>query len=475
MTGGVCVAIDQGGHATRASAYSASGDLEGAALVTIATQRNALGHVEHDPEEVVASVETALAELARLVEPSRWTAAGLAVQRSSLVCWDTGDGRALSPVISWQDTRGATWLRGLARRAEDVQRLTGLQLSPHYGASKLRWCLDHLPEVRTAAAQSRLAAGPLAAYLLHRLLEERPFVADSSTAARTLLWSPFERDWSGELLALFGIPRAVLPRVAGTSHGFGTLAFGGARLPFVVCNGDQSVVPYAAGPLDFDAAYVNLGTGAFVLRPTAEPLHAPPLLTSLIRADDEHADFVLEGSVNGAGAALAWLERHQGAAADRLLALLDDAGLADDGAPFFLNGVSGLASPFWRPDFETRFVGDGSDLQQCRAVLESVAFLIKANLDEMDGHRPPPTRLVASGGLAENRLLCRMLAALAGAPVDRGSDREATSRGLAFQVAGMPAGFAAPPVERIEPEPDQQLLARYLKWLALMREAAGHA
>jgi glycerol kinase len=475
MTGGVCLAIDQGGHATRASAYAASGELEGAAFVTVATQRNALGHVEHDPEEIVASVQTALSELARLVEPSRWTAAGLAVQRSSIVCWDPRDGRALSPVISWQDTRGAAWLRGLSRRAGDVQRLTGLPLSPHYGASKLRWCLDHLPEVRTAAAQSRLAAGPLAAFMLHRLLQERPFLADASTAARTLLWSPFERDWAPELLELFGIPRAVLPRATGTSHHFGTLAFGGARLPFVVCNGDQSVVPYAAGALDFDAAYVNLGTGAFVLRPTAEALHAPPLLTSLIRADDEHADFVLEGSVNGAGAALDWLERHQGAAAGRLLALLGDAGLADDDAPFFLNGVAGLASPFWRPDFETRFVGGGSELQQCRAVLESVAFLLKANLDEMDRHRTPPERLVASGGLAENRLLCRMLATLAEAPVDRGSDREATSRGLAFQVAGMPAGFGAPPVERIEPEPDQRLLARYLKWLALMREAAGEA
>jgi glycerol kinase len=267
----------------------------------------------------------------------------------------------------------------------------------------------------------------------------------------------------------------VLPQATGTSHRFGTLAFGGARVPVVVCNGDQSVVPYAAGPLDFDAAYVNLGTGAFVLRPTPVALHAPPLLTSLIRADDEHADFVLEGSVNGAGAALAWLEHHQGATADRLLALLGDADLADDGAPFFLNGVAGLASPFWRPDFETRFVGDGSELQQCRAVLESVAFLIKANLDEMDRHRPVPERLVASGGLAENRLLCRMLAALSESPVDRSSDREATSRGLAFQVAGMPGGFVAPPVERFEPESDQRLLARYLKWLALMREAAGAA
>jgi glycerol kinase len=473
MTEQVYVAIDQGGHATRASAYAADGTHEGAALVTIATQRNALGHVEHDPGEVVASVHTALAELAHIVEPARWRAAGLAVQRSSLVCWNADDGEALSPVISWQDTRGAAWLRGLARRAADVQRLTGLQLSPHYGASKLRWCLDHLPEVRSAAAQSRLSAGPLAAYLLHRLLEERPFLADASTAARTLLWSPFERDWSEELLELFGIPRAVLPRATGTSHPFGTLVFEGRRVPLVVCNGDQSVVPFAAGALDFGAAYVNLGTGAFVLRPVSEALHAAPLLSSVIRADAAHTDFVLEGSVNGAGAALEWLERHQGAAAGRLLALLGDAGLEDEGAPFFLNGVAGLASPFWRPDFETRFVGEGTDLQQCRAVLESVAFLIKANLDEMERHRPSPERLVASGGLAENRLLCRMLACLSGAPVDRSRDREATSRGLAFQVAGMPAGFRGSPVERFEPEPEERLLARYLKWLALMREAAG--
>ena len=472
MTGDVYVAIDQGGHATRASAYGKDGSVQGAALVTIATQRNALGHVEHDPEEIVASVGTALGELEHIVPSSRWAAAGFAVQRSSLVCWSADDGRALSPVISWQDTRNAAWLKGLARRADDVQRLTGLQLSPHYGASKLRWCLDHLPVVRSAAAQSKLHAGPLASYLLHRLLKERPLIADASTAARTLLWSPYDRDWSAELLELFGIPRAVLPRATGTTDDFGTLACGERNVPVVVCNGDQSVVPFAAGPLDFDAVYINLGTGAFVLRPTTEALHAPPLLTSVIRADAEHFDFVLEGSVNGAGAALDWLERHQGAAADRLLALLDDEDLADERAPFFLNGVAGLASPFWRPDFQSSFVGEGSDMQQCRAVLESVAFLIKANLDEMDRHRPAPERLVASGGLAENRLLCRMLACLSESPVDRSSDREATSRGLGFLVAGGSSEFRGPPVERIEPEPDQRLLARYLKWLALMQEAA---
>jgi sugar (pentulose or hexulose) kinase len=91
----------------------------------------------------------------------------------------------------------------------------------------------------------------------------------------------------------------------------------------------------------------------------------------------------------------------------------------------------------------------------------------------MDRHRPEPARLIASGGLAENRLLCRMLACLAGLPVDRSSDREATSRGLACLVAGMPATFRGTPVERFEPEEEPRLLARYLKWLDLMREAAG--
>ncbi len=466
------IAIDQGGHATRATAYDDRGTIQGAALVTIATRRNALGHIEHDPGEIEASVTTALAELARHVAPARWAAAGFAVQRSSLLCWDVA-GNPLSPVISWQDRRNAAWLKGIARRAPEVQRLTGLPLSPHYGASKLRWCLDHLPAVRAAAAQGRLRAGPLACWLLHRLLMEHPFVADAATAARTLLWSPFERDWSAELLEMFGIPRAILPRTTGTGGEFGTLPCDGSSVPVTACNGDQSVVPFAAGPLDAAAAYLNLGTGAFVLRPVPEAIRAPPLLTSVIRADPGRCDFVLEGSVNGAGAALDWLERHLGAAADRLLALLDGAGLCDDRAPFFLNGVSGLGSPFWVPDFESLFVGTGSDLQQCRAVLESVAFLIKANLDEMDRHHTPPARLVASGGLAENRLLCRLLAALSELPVDRSSDREATSRGLGFLVAGEPTGFCSPAPDRFEPEAAEPLLARYLKWLELMREAAG--
>ena len=37
----------------------------------------------------------------------------------------------------------------LRENANRVHQLTGLVLSPHYGASKLRWCLENLREVRT--------------------------------------------------------------------------------------------------------------------------------------------------------------------------------------------------------------------------------------------------------------------------------------------------------------------------------------
>src|SRR6185295_15989616 len=116
-----------------------------------------------------------------------------------------------SPVISWQDRRNAAFVAQLISRAREIHARTGLVLSPHYGASKLRWCLDNLPEVASAARDGRLAFGPLSSFLLFRLLEERPLVTDPANASRTQLYDPAARDWSPQLLDLFGINSACLP------------------------------------------------------------------------------------------------------------------------------------------------------------------------------------------------------------------------------------------------------------------------
>ena len=458
------VAVDQGGHATRALAYDAAGRLLAACSQPVQTIHTATGGVEHDGGEIVASVREALAGLARDVPTLRWRAAGLAVQRSTVGCWDRVTGALLAPVISWQDRRQAAWLEGLSASATRVHQLTGLPLSPHYGACKLRWCLDHVDAVQAAHSQGRLCAGPLASLLMARLLAGRPFVCDEANASRTQLFSPQDRRWSAELLDLFGVPADVLPALLPTCDGFGTLQAGEDSVPLVVCTGDQSAVPFAAGPLDPQAAYVNLGTGAFVLRPVDAAPRAAPLLASVLASDATRVDYVLEGTVNGAGSAFDWLARQEDVAVESLLALLERPASPDAESALFLNGVSGLGSPFWRPDFPSRFVGAATRAGRARAVAESIAFLLAVNLEAMQAHAGPPARIVASGGLSQCGFLLDALAALSGTPVERVEDGEATARGLAWLVAGRPAGWQPPPMATFRPRPQPALEARYQRW-----------
>ena len=181
--------IDQGGQSTRSMVLDRSGRLLVSGVTPVSTLRPRSGWVEQDPLEILESVAVSLRAVAeklgdRLVEIGL---AGLATQRSSVVCWDRLTGEALSPVISWQDRRGEALMRSLGSHQNRalVTSTTGLVFSSHYGASKIRWCLDNLPAVQVAAQQGRLLSGPLASYLLFHLCGTRPAVVDSAIAART--------------------------------------------------------------------------------------------------------------------------------------------------------------------------------------------------------------------------------------------------------------------------------------------------
>lgn len=475
MVESVYLALDQGGHASRAIVFDGRGELIAQAFAPISTLRPAAGLVEHDPDQIIDSLLTATSDVAEHCPPHvRVVAAGLATQRSSIVCWDRQTGRALSPVISWQDRRNAVLVEGLATHATDVHARTGLVLSPHYGASKLRWCLDNLPAVAQAATGGRLAFGPLSSYILFRLLDERPCVVDPANASRTQLYSPTSRDWSPELLSLFGIEGRHLPRAVSSRYAFGSLVLGADRVPLSVCTGDQSAVPFAFGPPQFDSVYVNVGTGAFIQRPLDTPLIAAPLLTSVVWSDAQRVTYVLEGSVNGAGSALDWFSEVEGIDAYRMLASLDAAAVPSVRPPLFLNGISGLGSPFWIANFESRFVGNGTADEKFIALLDSILFLIRVNLDELQHRGPPLTRIVITGGIAGADVVCQRLADLTSLPVLRPAEREATSRGLAFLVGNQPAEFRIGSESRIfRPVADVALLERFLAWLREMKQAAG--
>ena len=440
------LALDQGSHATRAVLFDEHGTASASASVAIATQRTGEDRVEHDPVALAESVHTALRECLRQVPDRQVLAIGLATQRSSLVCVRRSTGQALSPVLSWQDRRNAAWLEQLAPRAAQVRAMTGLPLSAHYGASKMRWCLDHLPAVQAAAGQGDLLIAPLSTFVLLRLTGAA--LVDAANASRTLLWEPARRDWSPTLLQWFGIERDWLPRCVDTCGDFGART--GAGIPVTAMTGDQSAVPFAFGSADEHTLYVNLGTGAFVQRPLAvRPARPEPLLGSVLRVQGDETLYSLEGTVNGAGSAVAWFvdTHHQDESA--LWRRLESAG-ALLRPPLFLNAIGGLGSPWWRPQEPSRWIGDGDLLERFAAVVESIAFLVAINVEYMSAEQSRPRRLLLTGGISRSDWLCRRLAALLRLPVSR-SPAEATARGA--------AALAAPQLARCWPQPDMQTFA----------------
>lgn len=465
------LSIDQGGHASRALVFDAGGEVVARAEVPIATHRDGL-RVEHDAAALLDSVERSVdavaAELGTRL--GALEAAGIATQRSSLVCASRSSGRALTPVLSWQDRRGLEDMAAFAPEAERIRTITGLQLSPHYGVAKLRWCLAHDRATRRALAAGDLVMAPLVTLLTHALGGDDTWRIDPANASRTLLMDLATGDWSSELVGLFGIPAGVLPQMSASRDAYGSIRCGSRQVPLVVATGDQPAALFAAGAPAPGTALVNMGTGAFIQAVTGvAPVTDRALLTSIAWDAPPERLYVLEGTVNGAGAALDAMLAPLGFDALPEPSALAAALAALEGAPLFLNGVAGLGSPDWRPDFRSRFVGDGAPMQKLAAVLESVVFLVARNLERMRA-RIELDRIVLAGGLARFDWMAQTLATLAQLPVYRLEEAEATARGLAFLVSRgrLPGATLA---SCFEPSRVTRSRERYARWSDVLEAA----
>ena len=461
------LAIDQGGHSSRALVFSYKGEVISEGYADVGVSQPRTDWVEQDPEELVASIYTAVEHaLDSLDERQRHNirSAGLATQRSSIACWDRSSGKALTPVISWQDRRAYQWLEQFEDKSDVIHDTTGLFLSAHYGASKLRWCSDHVRAVKDALKEGCLAYGPMASFLTYRLMEEKPFLADPANASRTLLWNIKSRDWDPGLLDLFGVKRSALPECVPSYYDYGHLKIRDLSIPVKLVTGDQSAAIYALGKLQAETAYINMGTGAFISRSLGNyPVNGRRLLTSVVLQDDSKAEYVLEGTVNGAGSALDWAEKEFG-----LPTLFEDLPkwlARTDAPPLFLNGVSGLGAPYWVPNFVSHFVGEGEDWERVVAVIESIIFLLEANLKEMQKLASPPQQIQLTGGLAKLDGLCQLLAELTRLPVYRPEEQEATARGVAYLVAGCPTDWPEVHLGKwFKPRENKGLRQRYEQW-----------
>jgi glycerol kinase len=232
-------------------------------------------------------------------------------------------------------------------------------------------------------------------------------------------------------------------------------------------------VPFAAGWPERGCVTVNAGTGAFIQRSTdRDPVASDSLLTGIIYSDPQRVAYTLEGTVNGAGAAIETVARELGVKPEQAFAELD---LKRKDVPVFLNGVGGLGSPFWQPDFLSRFEGppavaDATLAQKLQAVLESVLFLIQANLDELRAASGELNEIVLTGGLSREPAFVQGLADLSGVVVLHPEREEATAHGVAFLLSIDKGRWPDARNRTTPPQENPALVQRYQRWLQAMKK-----
>jgi len=404
------------------------------------------GWVEQDAEQIWrAQLESARAALAQA--GGGISALGITNQRETTIVWDRRTGAPVAPAIVWQCRRTADFCRGLveAGHAASIAERTGLVVDAYFSASKIRWILDHITDGARRAEAGDLAFGTVDSWLIHRLTGGRVHVIDRSNASRTMLLN-LDGSWDQEMLSLFEVPRAMLPRVVGSAEVVGTTdrAALGAEIPIAGIAGDQQAALVGQACFRAGLSKNTYGTGCFFLMHTGDrPVRSRNrLLTTLAAAAG--VEYALEGSVFIAGAAVQWLRDSLGiiktAAETQTLA----ASVPDTAGVYFVPAFVGLGAPHWNAAARgtigglTRAAGRA---HLARATLEAIAYQTRELVEAMEADAGAPlTELRADGGAAANDFLMQFQADILGRPVVRPANVETTALGAAF-LAGLATGI----------------------------------
>jgi glycerol kinase len=391
------------------------------------------GWVEHDPEELWASVLGAAEDAVRSagVPAAGLRALGITNQRETTVLWERATGRPVAPAIVWQDRRTAERCRELP--AELLRARTGLVPDPYFSATKLEWLL-----ARTDVPSSELAFGTVDSWLVWKLTGGRVHVTDRTNASRTMLLGLDSLEWDGELLDLFGIDPELLPALAGSSEVVGEAQLLGVTLPIAGIAGDQQAALFGHGCFDRGEAKATYGTGSFVLAHSGAERGPPP--QGLLETAAASGGYALEGAILASGAAIQWLRDGLGvigdaAESERLALSVDSAG-----GVTFVPAFAGLGSPHWNADARGLIggiTGGTTRAHVVRAALEGIAHQVADVLDVLPGGVEV---LRADGGATANGFLMQFQADVLGCPVEVAAERETTALGAAA-LAGRAIGL----------------------------------
>lgn len=448
-------AIDQGTTSSRFIIFDRDGH-----IVSFAQREHAQiyphpGWVEHDPAEIWRNTQSVIGEaLAKVgLAPGDLAAVGVTNQRETTLIWDARTGEPLHNALVWQDTRVEPFVAAFAAEGgkDRLRAKTGLPLASYFSGLKLHWLLANVPGAHAKAEAGDALFGTVDSWLLWNLTGLH--ITDVTNASRTQLMNLQSLSWDEEILRLFDIPRACLPRIVSSSEVYGEARGVLAGAPIAGILGDQQAALVGQACFAPGEAKNTYGTGCFMLLNTGEtpcPSTSGLVTTVAYRFGEAAPVYALEGSIAITGALVQWLRDNLGLIASSAEVQTLAASVPDNGGVTIVPAFSGLYAPRWNEGARgligglTRYA---TKAHLARAALEATAFQTREVLEAMRRDSGVPiSELRVDGGMVVNDLLMQFQADILGIPVVRPQVTETTSLGAAY-AAGLAVGVWRDPAE----------------------------
>ena len=450
------MALDAGTTSNRCILFNEKGEMCSVAQREFHQHFPKPGWVEHDADEIWASMLGVAVEAMSMIGAAaeNIAAIGITNQRETAIVWDKNTGEPVYHAIVWQCCRTARYCDLLKERGltDSFRKKTGLVIDAYFSATKIRWILDHVPGARERAERGELLFGTVETWLIWKLTKGAVHVTDYSNASRTMLFNINTLEWDRDILEVLDIPESMLPEVKPSSCVYGCTdpSFFGGPIPIAGAAGDQQSALFGQTCFHPGEAKNTYGTGCFLLMNTGErPVFSENgLVTTIAWGIDGKVTYALEGSIFVAGAAIQWLRDEM-----RLIDSSEDSEymakkVSDTNGCYVVPAFTGLGAPYWDQYARGTIVGITRGVNKyhiIRATLESIAYQVNDVLVAMEADSGIRLEaLKADGGASANDFLMQTQADIIGAPVNRPRCVENTAMGAAY-LAGLAVGYWSGP------------------------------
>ncbi len=446
------LSLDQGTTSSRSIVFNHSGEIVAIAQKEFTQIYPNAGWVEHDPLEIWS---TQLSVATEAIAKSGLTAQnihsiGITNQRETTVVWDRETGQPIYNAIVWQDRRTSDYCDEIKKQglAKKIQDKTGLIIDSYFSATKVKWILENVAGAKEKAKAGKLAFGTIDSWLIWNLTARKTHVTDVSNASRTMMYNIHNLTWDEELLALFEIPKSMLPEVKSSSEVYAETAGNilAARIPIAGIAGDQQSALFGQMCTEVGMVKNTYGTGCFMLMNIGKTpkISVNNLLTTIAWQINNEVIYALEGSIFIGGAVVQWLRDELGMISKSADVETLANKVADTQGVYIVPAFAGLGAPHWDQHARGTITGltRGTNKSHiARAALESIAYQTMDVLKAMEVDSGLNiAELRVDGGATANNLLMQFQADLLNCKVIRPDITEVTAIGAAY-LAGLATGY----------------------------------